>query len=206
MIAFMTVWIKSIIFVVLFASFLELLLPNNSMQRFVRVIMGLFIMLAILNPVLAVIERQTTTDQLPVLATRIDSNLATADVLLAANNVAEKREQLARNLYVRDLSKQIRATVMAINGVADAKVTVSIETNTPQISKGMDKIKNVVVYIDPGITANEQKIAKVTVGLTGSETPQESRKLSTVMVDKVTRAVTELYQLRPGQVEVRWMN
>lgn len=206
MIAFMTVWIKSIIFVVLFASFLELLLPNNSMQRFVRVIMGLFIMLAILNPVLAVIERQTTTDQIPVLATRIDSNLATADVLLAANNVAEKREQLARNLYVRDLSKQIRATVMAINGVADAKVTVSIETNTPQISKGMDKIKNVVVYIDPGITANEQKIAKVTVGQTGSETPQESRKLSTVMVDKVTRAVTELYQLRPGQVEVRWMN
>ncbi len=118
MIAFITVWIKGIIFVVLFASFLELLLPNNSMQRFVRVIMGLFIMLAIVNPIIGVIEHQLTADQLPVLAARADSNVAAVDVLQATNNVAGKRDQLARDLYVKDLSRQIRATVMAADGCA----------------------------------------------------------------------------------------
>ena len=206
MIAYITVWIKGIIFVVLFASFLELLLPNNSMQRFVRVIMGLFILLSILNPIISVIERQITADQLPVLATRVDSSLANAGVLHTANEVAGKRDQLARDLYVRDLSKQIRATVMAIDGVADAKVSVNIETDMSQASKGMGKINNVVVYIEPGITANERKIAQVTVGVTIPEATQESRRLSTVVVNKVTRAVTELYQLRSSQVEVRRMN
>lgn len=206
MIAYITVWIKGIIFVVLFASFLELLLPNNSMQRFVRVIMGLFIMLAILNPIIGVMERQLTVDQVPVLAARVDSSLANANVLNAANEVAGKRDQLARDLYVRDLSKQIRATVMAISGVADAKVTVNIETDTPQPNKEMGKIKNVVIYIEPGITANERKIAKVTVGITIPETAQESKLLSTVVVDKVTRVVTELYQIKSSQVEVRRMN
>jgi stage III sporulation protein AF len=206
MIAYITVWIKGIIFVVLFASFLELLLPNNSMQRFVRVIMGLFIMLAILNPIIGVMERQLTVDQVPVLAARVDSSLANANVLNAANEVAGKRDQLARDLYVRDLSKQIRATVMAISGVTDAKVTVNIETDTPQPNKEMGKIKNVVIYIEPGITANERKIAKVTVGITIPETAQESKLLSTVVVDKVTRAVTELYQIKSSQVEVRRMN
>ena len=191
---------------VLFASFLELLLPNNSMQRFVRVIMGLFIMLAILNPIIGFMEHQLTADQVPVLAARVDSSLANANVLHAANEVAGKRDQLARDLYVRDLSKQIRATVIAISGVADAKVTVNIETDTPQTSKEMGKIKNVVIYIEPGITANERKIAKVTVGITIPETAQESKLLSTVVVDKVTRAVTELYQLKSSQVEVRRMN
>ncbi|MBP2662191.1 MAG: stage sporulation protein, partial [Firmicutes bacterium] len=108
--------------------------------------------------------------------------------------------------YVRDLSKQIRATVMAISGVADAKVTVNIETDTPQPNKKMGKIKNVVIYIEPGITANEQKIAKVTVGITIPEAAQESKLLSTVVVDKVTRAITELYQIKSSQVEVRRMN
>jgi len=206
MIAYITVWIKGIIFVVLFASFLELLLPNNSMQRFVRVIMGLFIMLAILNPIIGVMERQLTVDQVPVLAARVDSSLANANVLNVANEVAGKRDQLARDLYVRDLSKQIRATVMAISGVADAKVTVNIETDTPQPNKKMGKIKNVVIYIEPGITANEQKIAKVTVGITIPEAAQESKLLSTVVVDKVTRAITELYQIKSSQVEVRRMN
>jgi len=207
MIAFITVWIKGIIFVVLFASFLELLLPNNSMQRFVRVIMGLFIMLAILNPIIGVIEYQLTADQLPVMATRVDSNLATVDVLHATNNVAEKRDQLARDLYVKDLSRQIRATVMAVDGVANAKVVVTIDPgDTPQTSKGMGKLKNVVVYIEPGITANERKIPKVTVGVSIPEAAPEAKKLSAVVVDKVTRVVTELYQLRSSQVEVRWMN
>ncbi|CQR74053.1 Stage III sporulation protein AF (Spore_III_AF) [Sporomusa ovata DSM 2662] len=209
MIAFITAWIKGIIFVVLFAAFLELLLPNNSMQRFVRVIMGLFIMLAILNPIIGVIEHQVTADQLPVLAARVDSNLAAADVLQATNNVAEKREQLARDLYVKDLSRQIRATVMAVDGVADAKVVVTIDngdTGPQKTSKAMGKLKHVVVYLEPGITASERKISQVTVGVSISGAAPEAKKLPAVVVDKVTRVVTELYQLRSSQVEVRWMN
>ncbi|TWH48933.1 stage III sporulation protein AF [Sporomusa sp. KB1] len=209
MIAFITVWIKGIIFVVLFASFLELLLPNNSMQRFVRVIMGLFIMLAIVNPIIGVIEHQLTADQLPVLAARADSNVAAVDVLQATNNVAGKRDQLARDLYVKDLSRQIRATVMAVDGVADAKAVVTIDngdTGTPPTSKGMGKLKNVVIYIEPGITASERKISKVAVGVSIPEAAPEAKKVPAVVVDKVTRVVTELYQLRASQVEVRWMN
>ena len=70
MIDSITVWVKGIVFVVLFASFLELLLPSNSMQRFVRVIMGLFIMLTILQPVIEIMENKWTKDLQPALATR----------------------------------------------------------------------------------------------------------------------------------------
>ncbi|SMC58984.1 stage III sporulation protein AF [Sporomusa malonica] len=204
MIDSITVWVKSIIFVVLFASFLELLLPNNSMQRFIRVIMGLFIMLAILNPIISVIETRLTEDQIPTLATRAESDLSDGNILSAANHVTGKRNELARELYIRDLSKQIRATVLAIDGVADAKVTVAIADAAQQENVG--KIKSVVVYIEPGIIADERKIAKVVIRPDVVETTNKSDKLSQSVIDKVKRAVTELYQLKSNQVEVKRKN
>jgi stage III sporulation protein AF len=197
-----TVWVKSIIFVVLFASFLELLLPNNSMQRFIRVIMGLFIMLAILNPVINVLENKLSTDQIPALA-QTSSTLSDAEILSASTHVVGKRDQLARELYAKDLSKQIRATVLAIDGVANAKVTVVIADDTPSGSKSMGKISTVIVYVEPGFTADERKIAKVAIGSKAVETPKESGKLSPAVIDKVKRVVTELYQIKLSQVEVK---
>ncbi|WP_425061162.1 hypothetical protein SCACP_19410 [Sporomusa carbonis] len=206
MIDSITAWVKGIIFVVLFASFLELLLPNNSMQRFVKVIMGLFIMLAILNPVISVIENRLMADQIPALANHSVGELSSADILNAANNTAGRREQLARDLYVRDLSKQIRATVLAIDGVADAKVTVNIAEATGQVSKATGKINHVVVYIEPGIIADERKITKVAIGNNTTEAVKESARLPASVIDKVKRTVTELYQLKANQVEVKRIN
>lgn len=205
MIASITIWVKGIIFVVLFASFLELLLPSNGMQRFVRVIMGLFILLAILNPIIGVLESQLAADQLPAIAMQTGGSLDDTGILNAANSVSGKRDQLARDMYIRDLSKQIRATIMALDGVADAKVTVEVESSSAQGSKGIGKIKNVVVFIKPGITADERKVAKVTIGSTQPEL-EESKRLPAAVADKAKRAVTELYQLRASQVEVKQMN
>ncbi|SDD36276.1 stage III sporulation protein AF [Sporomusa acidovorans] len=201
MIAYITVWIKNIIFVVLFASFLELLLPSNSMQRFVRVIIGLFIMLAILNPVIDVIESKTAANQLPVLATGFDNEAVNTDILNAVNHVAEKRDLMARDLYIRDLSKQIRATVMAIDGVKDAKVTISLEPATASLSK----IKNIVIYIEPGTTAEKGKIAKIAIGNASTETVQDSGNLPVTVVEKTKKTVAELYQLKTSQIDVKRM-
>jgi stage III sporulation protein AF len=95
---------------------------------------------------------------------------------------------------------------MAIDGVADAKVMVDIESGSAQGSKGVGKIKNVVVYIEPGITADERKVTTVTIGPKVLESAKESGKLSTAVVDKAKRAVTELYQLRSSQVDIKRMN
>lgn len=204
MIESITLWIKSIIFVVLFASFLELLLPSNNMQRFVRVILGLFIMLAILNPVIGFIEKGLASDQLPALAARTENSLD-LNILSAANNVAGKREQIARDMYIRDLSKQIRATVLPIDGVADAKVTVSIDTESDQKSKSIGKIKNVVIYIEPGIPA-ERKVTKITINHSAAEVANDSEKLPSALVAKVKKSISELYQIKANQIEVKRLN
>lgn len=43
-------WVKQIILLVMVATFFDLLLPNHSMERYVKLVMGLLIILAILSP------------------------------------------------------------------------------------------------------------------------------------------------------------
>jgi|GEM_PF-717708 len=203
MIDLITVWIKSIIFVVLFASFLDLMLPNNRMQRFIKVIMGLFIMLSILNPVISVIDRMRTAAQVPALASGISSGLSDSEIMDTAKQVAGKRDQIVQEMYERDLSKQIRATVLAVDGVADAIVIVDA---AQQGNKSRGKLNRVIVYVEPGITADERKIARVTIAQDAAEPAKESRNLSPPVTDKITRMVTELYQLKASQVEVQRIN
>ncbi len=45
-------WVKKLITIMIITSLLEVILPNKNLQKTVRVIMGLFILFTLLNPIL----------------------------------------------------------------------------------------------------------------------------------------------------------
>jgi len=194
MIAMLTYWIKSIIFVVLFATFLELLLPSSSMQRFVRVIMGLFIMLAILNPVIDVVQSHLTPSQIPVLST---SSASSTVILNNAQTVAQERTQLSAEIYKKELAQQMKVMITNLDGVADAKVV--IDTERSNNNKLNTMINSVVVYVTPGNSVNNVAIAKVSIG----QQPRGAIDLNVELQDKITKLITEIYQLPKEIIEIK---
>lgn len=200
MIAALSLWIKDIILVVLFASFMELLLPSSSMQRFIRVIMGLFIMLAILNPALDIIQNHLASEQdLSLVTTTLNSSNSSGNI---TNSLASERDKLSYELYKKELAKQIKAVVTTIEGVADAKVAVEVNTGAGGNLAG--SIKNVTVYVQPGVAAIGRKVApvsKITVG--ENEEAKETKELRPQLTSKIQNAVAELYQLSKNQIEVK---
>jgi len=193
MIGIFTNWVKTIIFVVLFASFLELLLPNSSMQRFVRVIMGLFIMLAILNPVIDVVQNHLTPSQVPVLSTNSANSIV---ILNNAKNVALHREQLSAEIYKKELAQQMQVMITALDGVADAKVVINTNHSTTKLS---NMINSVVVYVKPGNASIKNKIAKVSIG----QQPDEGAELNVNLENKIKNLILELYQLPKEIIEIK---
>lgn len=49
-------WLKEIIVILLLATFVELVLPGKSMQRYVKVVISLFILVTILSPIIALLK------------------------------------------------------------------------------------------------------------------------------------------------------
>ncbi len=54
---FLTEWISNIILLILLATILELLLPNSSLQRYVKMVVGLLLLVIILSPLLSILSK-----------------------------------------------------------------------------------------------------------------------------------------------------
>ncbi|WP_238192168.1 stage III sporulation protein AF [Paenibacillus sp. L3-i20] len=54
--AWLSDWLRDIIAVILLAVLVELMLPNKAMQRYARLVIGLFILLTILSPILRLLQ------------------------------------------------------------------------------------------------------------------------------------------------------
>ncbi|NOU97678.1 stage III sporulation protein AF [Paenibacillus sp. LMG 31456] len=69
-------WLKAIILIIMLATFVDILLPNQTMQRYVKTVMSLFILLTLLQPLLSLFQKNTS----------IDSMLADADALFKGSS------------------------------------------------------------------------------------------------------------------------
>jgi stage III sporulation protein AF len=57
-------WLKSVVTVLLLATFVDLLLPSSTMQRYVKTVLSLFILLTLLTPAIDLFEKKWNVDQL----------------------------------------------------------------------------------------------------------------------------------------------
>ncbi|MDK8179336.1 stage III sporulation protein AF [Paenibacillus sp. UMB4589-SE434] len=55
-------WLKEIIMVILLATFIDLLLPNRTMQRYVKLMMSLIILLILLSPIMKLFDANITDE------------------------------------------------------------------------------------------------------------------------------------------------
>ena len=192
MVSEISAWVKSIVMVVLFATFLELLLPTSSMQRFIRVIMGLFIMLAIMNPLITILQNARPTDEQTVFKNVAGNQ---SNTWRAVHQGIENQSKITNERYRQDVARQIRSLVMAVDGVAEARVTVETDT---QKSPGF--IRMVTIYIQPGHDSNIRKVDKVAKTGGAEDMTQE---LSDALIGKVRRAVMELMSFNSNQIAIR---
>jgi stage III sporulation protein AF len=56
MMAYIGEWIKHIVLLILMATFLDLILPNSSMRKYVKLVVGFLLILLILSPVLEIFK------------------------------------------------------------------------------------------------------------------------------------------------------
>ncbi|UQZ82069.1 Stage III sporulation protein AF (Spore_III_AF) [Paenibacillus konkukensis] len=85
--------LKSIIVVILLATFVDILLPTQSMQRYVKTVMSLFILLMLLQPLFSIVQKNASIDQL--LADAMNSMTSRSGSLLASGPVQGGTQQMA---------------------------------------------------------------------------------------------------------------
>lgn len=186
-------WIKDIITLIIFATFIDLLLPQSSMQRFIRVIIGLLIMLAVINPLIDVFQNNRLS-QLPIM----NAEPQTRSVALGnPDEIKNAKNEIIREKYKKELAKQLKATVVAAEGVADARVIVELEQ-----TKDMDlgKIQKITIYLLPDSYRGNSAPATSRGG------DGNSKEITLQIENKVKQLIVGIYGISTEKIAVeKWI-
>lgn len=129
-------WVRHLVFLILLAVFVELILPHNSLQKYARAVFGLLIVLAMLDPLRALLTANFS-------AQAFDQNLA--GPLLGASDVApasataaydEELGQAIRNDIAASFGLQVQAIQVVTSTAADGSETVNAVYATVPAARG----------------------------------------------------------------------
>lgn len=115
-------WVRDLVILVIFVSVIEMLLPGGALKKYVKVVLGFFILLTVLNPILHLLKADFQIgypfNNLPGHSQEQQSLEAKGEVMKRTN------ADLANSAYQSQLAQQIRGIIITQEEVEDAWVRV----------------------------------------------------------------------------------
>lgn len=182
--------IRNLTFILLLATFLELLLPGDKMKGFVRMIMGLFVIAAILAP-LTDLLRLDFGNAAPAWVNVPSSDMP---VLAADPNSKDIGKSAVREQYRRILISQIRQLVLAVDGVQDAEIEVELDKSSGGFGDYPQILKVQVFF-----STKSSVVTPVSPIIVGGDPASETAKKETEKAAIIKRQVSSLMQI-PSEI------
>jgi stage III sporulation protein AF len=141
---FLKSWITNITVVVIFTMLLDILVPNNDMKRFVKVIMGLLIVLVIIKPFLMIenvgYQFESTMTQ---TAAHIEDSSQNS-----ISNIGISQNNTALNIYKQKLSDKVIEIVKSRKGFENRDVRANVEIENDINKKEFGSITAIQVFVE----------------------------------------------------------
>lgn len=154
-------WLKSIILVILLATFVDILLPNQTMQRYVKTVMSLFILLTLLHPLFSLFQKNNSIDSMLADAIDLGGSIKSSGTLSAfspqpegpadmpalgniernAKQLQSQQEQQSQRLVQQQISDLMKKSIEQTTGMR----VVNLKVETAKDSKGHLQIRQVNV-------------------------------------------------------------
>ncbi|MBU5443031.1 stage III sporulation protein AF [Paenibacillus sp. MSJ-34] len=151
-------WLKQIIVVILIASFVDLILPSRSLQRYVKLVVSLLILLTIISPVLELfqgnfadrladeLERQSSFEK--AASGKMDD---LERIVSEGERIRRSREEEALRTVEAEIAARMKEQIERETGAAVSKVSVSLNygpNGSGQTSRQPPKIGSVSVVLN----------------------------------------------------------
>ena len=185
--------LRNLAMILLLATFLEMLLPNKSMRGFVQMVMGLFVISAVLAPITTFLHTPlamdipawtaTTPQDLPVIATEGQGSKIGRDAV---------QEQ-----YRQILVHQIQALALGTKGVENALIDIEFEDGGEGAVTDQPKIALVSVTLT-SVKEEIQPVQPITIGQSPTTVKTQSPK-----VDEVRERIAAFISLSKDKIIVQ---
>ncbi len=192
MIEFLKSWVMNIITLVMVIVLLEILVPSGKIKKFVDLVSGFILIIAIINPVLSAMNKGVNLEEVQISS----SNFLDKKAIETNSKILKDQQmkQIAQN-YRSKLIQQIEESTAQIKGVGEVKADLII--NEDYTSESFGEIKRVYISFrsaeENSSVKAVAKIESVKIGVGQSnqnteaaQAPKVSAELKKQIEDKIT--------------------
>lgn len=181
MINFLSSWVKNLALALIIVSILEMILPNNKTKKYVKMVMGLYILFSIISPFIENSSKFNLSDL--DLTSYVEGTQTTSSISEEVDQTS--MDNRLNQIYKEELEKDITQKIEE-NGyeVESCKVVAHISQNDSGIEKitlkisgktsqNEDEQKNT---IEDKIVTEIQKIQKVDITISKNEENEKEQQ------------------------------
>ncbi|MGI6552846.1 MAG: stage III sporulation protein AF [Bacillota bacterium] len=114
--------VRNIVLIVILACFMELLAAKGEMAKYIRLVMGLFIIVAVLQPVLKIFHTGFALESISLSSIRGDNEIHS--ILTRADRLSQQHQNLVAEELKEKTEQQIEAVTSLVAGVKEAEARV----------------------------------------------------------------------------------
>ncbi|MEG6565835.1 stage III sporulation protein AF [Thermoanaerobacterium saccharolyticum] len=161
-------WIIQIAYISILAIIFELLIPSSSMKKYVKVVIGLTIMIAIINPVLGFIKSGININN----ALEKEYNYNNVDISGMTKKAEMERNKLIVDEYKKRLNDQIKERILSMVNASDVEVESSIVDDLNDKSFGLVKEIKITIFNRENETSNNSENISIEVSKANEKTSE----------------------------------
>ncbi|GAA5346465.1 stage III sporulation protein AF [Planifilum fimeticola] len=202
-------WLKQIILLVLVATFFDLLLPNHSMERYVKLVMGLLIILAILNPIFSLLDKNLDLASFTAEGQGVpEGNVADLSAIRREGEALQKtQERLVLSQVQQKLGESIKQDVEKQFDVRVVKSEVSVSQAGEKESPAIQRVRLVISpRRNEGEGGEVMPVQPVEPVVIGPDQPVSAERDSPSprAPSRIASYLQQKWELSPEQVQVTW--
>lgn len=160
-------WCEGIIIAIVISVIIEMLIPDNKSKKYVKVVIGIYIMFVSLNPILEILNYDYDFSKIFDLetvttSTTLDNNIKDVYVLGIEEKIKEEVEELGYNVeklkvQVDSNYEEIEKIYLKISNSLNDNIIKIEEVNIEKDNKN-EQYTDVVLFLTTNYSIDEEKI------------------------------------------------
>lgn len=152
MIDWFRAWSKGIVVAVIIATILEMILPDNTSKKYIKIIIGIFIVYTIISPVINQFTGEDISEYI-----KVNEVIETSSDVVESNEISKNTTSSIKKIYTQNLENDLKTKLKA-KGYVAGSVSINISNDE---SYNIEKID--IKIDEKTAVAKEQKQTKTIV-------------------------------------------
>jgi stage III sporulation protein AF len=152
----LSLWVRQIVTVVMFATFVDFLIPENKFFRYIKVFLGLLVMMAIVNPLVPLLHKNVYFDENSL---DYEDFIDKASITYNSEELNKRNNELALEEYKKQVEEYLTQKIAEMT-YCDVK-SIFIKTNENYTDENFGKITQLYIVLGKNQTGSEKSKGKI---------------------------------------------